>query len=205
MAQEHISEIIRKDRETNRRTRFTGTFLDYIEKLAENPELSMLAHQRMYNLIIQQGVEIIKTEENPRLRRIYGNETIKKYKFFSDEFFGIDTALMKIVRYFHSAAMEGEESRQVLYLVGPVGSGKSSIMEKLKKALEASPPIYALEGCPMREEPLHLVPKHLRKEFENALNVRIEGDLCPCSADTGLKTNLRENLKSFLLKQWNSP
>jgi len=60
-----------------------------------------------------------------------------------------------------------------------VGAGKSSLMEALKKALENSDPIYALKGCPMREEPLHLVPKHLRKEFEEILNVRIEGDLCP--------------------------
>ncbi|HEX9059074.1 MAG TPA: serine protein kinase, partial [Clostridia bacterium] len=69
--------------------------------------------------------------------------------------------------------------RQVLYFVGPVGSGKSSLMEALKKALEMSPPIYAIKGCPVREEPLHLVPKHLRKQFEDILNVRIEGDLCP--------------------------
>jgi len=54
---------------------------------------------------------------------------------------------MKIVRYFHSAAMAGEEARQVLYLVGPVGAGKSSLMEALKRALEMSPPIYALKDA----------------------------------------------------------
>jgi Putative Ser protein kinase len=86
---------------------------------------------------------------------------------------------MEIVRYFHSAAMKGEESRQVLYLVGPVGSGKSSIMESLKRVLEQSPPVYVLKGCPMREEPLHLIPKHLRSQFEEALGVNIEGELCP--------------------------
>jgi len=133
----------------------------------------------MYKLITDPGVKVIETDENPRLRRIYGNDVIKKYKFFDEEFFGIDKTIMKIVRYFHSAAMAGEEARQVLYLVGPVGAGKSSLMEALKRALEMSPPIYAIKGCPMREEPLHLVPKHLRKEFEEILNVKIEGDLCP--------------------------
>ncbi|MFY9569529.1 MAG: hypothetical protein WAP56_10240, partial [Acetivibrionales bacterium] len=113
-----------------------------------------------------------------RLRRIYGNDVIKKYKFF-ENFYGIDKTIMKIVRYFHSAAMAGEESRQVLYLVGPVGSGKSSIMEEIKRALESSQEIYALKDCPMQEEPLHLVPYHLRSKFEEILNVRIEGDLCP--------------------------
>ncbi|NLL05223.1 MAG: PrkA family serine protein kinase [Clostridiaceae bacterium] len=174
-----LSSIIRKDREERKVKYFEGSFLEYLEILREDPEIPMLAHQRMYKVITEPGVEVIKTDENHRLRRIYGNDSIKRYKFFEDEFFGIDKTIMKIVRYFHSAAMAGEEARQVLYLVGPVGAGKSSLMETLKKALERSPTIYALKGCPMREEPLHLVPKHLRKEFEEILNVRIEGDLCP--------------------------
>jgi len=179
MACKDISEIIRRDREERRSKHFEGTFLDYVNLVKENPDIPMLAHQRLYNIIAEKGVEVIKTDENPRLRRIYGNDIIKKYKFFADDFFGIDKTIMKIVQYFHSAAMAGEESRQVLYLVGPVGSGKSSLMEALKRALELSPPIYVLKGCPMREEPLHLVPKHLREQFEDILNVRIEGDLCP--------------------------
>jgi serine protein kinase len=179
MGKVDISSIIQKDREERKTGIFEGVFLDYLEILKQNPDISMLAHQRMYNLITNPGIEIIKTDENPRLRRIYGNDVVKKYKFFEDDFFGIDKTIMKLVRYFHSAAMAGEESRQVLYLVGPVGSGKSSLMEALKKALEISTPIYALKGCPIREEPLHLIPKHLRKQFEEILNVKVEGDLCP--------------------------
>src|SRR5207247_10461643 len=78
-----------------------------------------------------------------------------------------------------SASLKGEESRQVLYLMGPVGSGKSSLVERLQRGLEASEPFYAIENCPMAEEPLHLIPRHLRKEFEKMLGVHIEGDLCP--------------------------
>ncbi|MFZ5989904.1 MAG: serine protein kinase [Bacillota bacterium] len=179
MEKRDFSSIIRKDREEHKSMRFEGTFLEYLDLVKENQEISILAHQRMYKLITDPGVELIKTDENPRLRRIYGNDVIKKYKFFDGEFFGIDKTIMKIVRYFHSAAMAGEEARQVLYLVGPVGAGKSSLMEAIKRALEMSPPIYAIKGCPMREEPLHLVPKHLRKDFEEILKVKIEGDLCP--------------------------
>ncbi len=179
MAVQDISSIIRRDRDERANGHFEGTFLEYAEMVRKNPELAILAHQRLYNLITGPGAEVIRTEENPRLRRIYGNDVIKKYRFFSDDFFGIDKTIMKLVRYFHSAAMAGEEARQVLYLVGPVGSGKSSLMEALKRALEKAPPVYALKGCPMREEPLHLVPKHLRKEFEELLGVKIEGDLCP--------------------------
>lgn len=178
MDERDISGIIRKDRQERVKSQFAGTFLDYVELVKKNPELPILSHQRIYNLISDKGVEVIKTDEHPRLRKIYGNDTIKKFRFFED-FYGIDKTIMKIARYFHSAAMAGEEARQVLYLVGPVGSGKSSIMEVLKKALENSRDIYVLKECPMREEPLHLVPNHLRNRFEKILGVRIEGDLCP--------------------------
>lgn len=174
-----LSDLIKKDRQKRNKYYFEGTFLEYLEKLNKDPSTCMLAHQRMYEIILNKGLEIINTEENPRLRRIYGNDKIKRYNFFKEDFYGIDKTLMKIVNYFKTAAMKGEESRQVLYLVGPVGAGKSSIMESLKKGLEMSKPIYALKDCPMREEPLHLVPKQLRKEFEDLLSVKIEGELCP--------------------------
>ncbi|MCD6043094.1 MAG: PrkA serine kinase, partial [Burkholderiales bacterium] len=101
------------------------------------------------------------------------------YNFFKDEFFGMERTLDKIVRYFHSAAMGGEESRQVLYLMGPVGSGKSSLVERLKRGLEELPPIFVIDGCPIYEQPLHLIPRHLRPAFEEMLGTKIEGDLCP--------------------------
>ena len=72
---------------------------------------------------------------------MFGDEPVKVYNFFDDEFFGMERTLEKIVRYFHSAAMGGEESRQVLYLMGPVGSGKSSLVERLKRGLEDLEPL----------------------------------------------------------------
>ncbi len=174
-----LKELIIKDRHSRKHEAFEGTFLDYLNLVKHDPALAMLAHERMYNVIVGSGTESINTEDDQRLKRIYGKETIKRYKFFENEFFGIDKTIMELVRYFHSAAMRGEESRQVLYLVGPVGSGKSSLMESLKRALEKHPPIYVLKDCPMREEPLHLIPKHLRDKFSEILGVNIEGDLCP--------------------------
>jgi serine protein kinase len=174
-----FSKLILEDRKERKVDKFTGTFLDYLDILNEDRHVSQLAHERMYHLLVKAGIEIIKTEEDARLMRIYGRDIIKRYNFFKQDFYGIDHTLMKIVRYFYSAAMKGEEARQVLYLVGPVGAGKSSIIDAIKRLLEESPPIYALEGCPMREEPLHLIPKHLRRPIEEALDIRIEGDLCP--------------------------
>ena len=179
MADCDFKTLIQRDRQERQQSHFSGTLLDYLAIVRENPRAAMLAHQRMHELLVSAGMELIRTDEHPRLKRIYGNDSIKCYRFFQNQFFGIDKTIMKIMRYFHSAAMKGEEARQVLYLVGPVGAGKSSIMEALKKALEMSPPIYVIKDCPMREEPLHLIPKHLRSQFEDRLGIRIEGDLCP--------------------------
>ncbi|MBV7274445.1 PrkA family serine protein kinase [Clostridiaceae bacterium UIB06] len=192
----NFKQLIEQDREKRKKDEFEGTLLDYLEILKSNPDLAKLAHRRMHNLITNPGVEVLKPEENLRIRKIYGNETIKVYNFFKNDFFGIEKTLMKIASYFYSAAMNGEESRQVLYLVGPVGSGKSSIVEVLKRSLEESEPIYALKGCPMREDPLHLIPKHLRKHFEETLGVKIEGDLCPICRNR-LKEEFKGQYENF--------
>ena len=83
------------------------------------------------------------------------------------------------MRYLHSASMKGEESRQVLLLLGPVGAGKSALVEHIKRALEGSGPLYALDGCPINEEPIHLIPRSLRDKFQELYGMKIEGDLCP--------------------------
>ena len=174
-----FKEFIINDRERHNKEKFEGSFLEYLDIVKENPDVAKLAHKRMNDIITSQGYEVLKPEENPRIKKIYGNEIIKRYNFFKDDFFGIDKVLMKLMNYLNSASMKGEEARQVLYLVGPVGAGKSSLVESLKKALESADRIYTIKGCPMHEEPLHLIPKHLRKEFEEKLGVQIEGDLCP--------------------------
>lgn len=175
----NFKEFIQNDRESHNKEKFEGTFLDYLELLKENPDLAKLSHKRIYDMIVSKGIEVLKGEEIPKIKRIYGNDVIRRYGFFKDDFFGIDKVIMKIVNYFNSASMKGEEARQVLYLVGPVGAGKSSLVEALKKSLVECEPIYTLEGCPMHEEPLHLIPRHLRGKFEELLGVQIEGDLCP--------------------------
>jgi serine protein kinase len=154
-------------------------FIDFLEQVKENPELVQLAHKRLFNVITGSGAILLDTEQDIRLKRIFGNRKIKNYNFFSDDFFGIEETLQKIVRYFHSAALKGEESRQVLFLVGPVGAGKSSIIEHLKRGLQASEPVYYIDGCPMHENPMHLIPVSLRPKLSEQLGIEIEGDLCP--------------------------
>jgi len=154
-------------------------FVKFLDLVKKDPDIVALAHKRLYNAIIKHGHETLDTEKNVRLKRIFGNKKVRTFNFFKDEFFGIEGVLQKTLRYFHSAALKGEESRQVLFLVGPVGAGKSSIIDKLKKGLEASDPVYYIEDCPIRESPLHLIPNNLRIQMSKHLGVDIEGDLCP--------------------------
>ncbi|HEY1268647.1 MAG TPA: serine protein kinase [Candidatus Binatia bacterium] len=176
---QEFESLIRKDRDIAKAKAWKGNLLGYLDKVKENPLITKLAHARMYGIIMRPGVGDIQETNDPRIKRLYKDESVKVYNFFTDEFFGIEKTIAQIVRYFHAASLKGEESRQVLYLMGPVGSGKSSLVEKLHRGLEENNPIFAIEGCPMFEEPLHLIPRHLRKEFEKMLGVHIEGDLCP--------------------------
>ncbi len=174
-----FQRLIEEDRAARGAREWRGTFLDYLERVKQDPSIPKLAHARIYDMILQAGVRDVLDTDDPRTKRLFKDEPLKIYNFFADSFFGIERVIAQIVRYFHAAALKGEESRQVLYLMGPVGSGKSSLVEHIQRGLEQSPPFYAIEGCPMFEEPLHLLPRHLRREFEKMLGVHIEGDLCP--------------------------
>src|SRR5215217_2482127 len=166
-----FEKLIKEDRDLHKAQSWRGNLLGYLEKVKEDPSVAKLAHARLYDTLVKAGVRDIHDSGDPHVKRLYKDESIKVYDFFADEFFGIEKTAAQIVRYFHAASLKGEESRQVLYLMGPVGSGKSSLVEKLHRGLEASEPIYAIEGCPMFEEPLHLIPRHLRKEFEKMLGL----------------------------------
>jgi len=174
-----FEKLIREDRANRESHNWRGTFLEYLDRVREDPSITKLSHARVYDMIMTPGARDILESEDARVKRLFKDEPVRVYNFFSEEFFGIERTVAQIVRYFHSAALKGEESRQVLYLMGPVGSGKSSLVERLQRGLEELTSVYSIENCPMQEEPLHLLPRHLRREFEKMLGVHIEGDLCP--------------------------
>src|SRR5246127_6017461 len=175
----NFERVIKEDRAARESKQWRGTLLEYLELVKADPMMTKLAHARIYDLIISAGLHPLAETDDPRTKRLFKDEPLKVFDFFADEFFGIERTIAQIVRYFHSASLKGEESRQVLYLMGPVGSGKSSLVERIQRGLEQASSVYAIEGCPMHEEPLHLIPRHLRREFEKMLGVHIEGDLCP--------------------------
>jgi serine protein kinase len=98
--------------------------------------------------------ETIDTRNDPRLSRLFSNRPIRRYPAFQ-EFYGMEDVIGQIVAFFKHAAQGLEERKQILYLLGPVGGGKSSIAERLKSLMETHP-IYALKGSPVNESPLGL-------------------------------------------------
>jgi len=169
---------VKAHRSNKKEEKFKGTLEDYLQILEDDPEIAVLAHKRLYRQILGEGM-ITLDETDERCNKLFNGESVKVYDYFAGQFFGMERPLEKVMRFLHSAAMRGEESRQVLLLLGPVGAGKSALIEHIKGALEACAPIYVLEGCPIREEPLHLIPRTLREEFVEMYGVRVEGDLCP--------------------------
>jgi serine protein kinase len=96
--------------------------------------------------------EMVDTRQDARLSRIFSNKMIKVYPAFKD-FYGMEETIEQIVSYFKHAAQGLEEKKQILYLLGPVGGGKSSLAEKLKHLMEKAP-FYAIKGSPVNDSPL---------------------------------------------------
>ncbi|HEX2594030.1 MAG TPA: hypothetical protein VHL34_21190, partial [Rhizomicrobium sp.] len=139
------------------RERFeTMSLRDWLLAARDNKMLYATPPERMVAAIGE--AEFVDTAQDPRLGRIFFNRTIKRYKAF-DGFFGMEDTIERIVGYFKHAAQGLEEKRQILYLLGPVGGGKSSLAERLKDLMEKNP-IYVLKAgdhlSPVFESPLGL-------------------------------------------------
>ena len=162
---------LEEHRALERELAWEGTFLDYLKIVKEKPWVAQLAHARIYNMIKDAGVEEV--------------DGVKRYKFFTNELFGLDRTLEKLVEeYFHPAARRLDVRKRILLLMGPVSGGKSTLVNLLKRGLEQYSrtergALYGIKNCPMHEEPLHLIPRELRPEFEREFGVYIEGELCP--------------------------
>jgi serine protein kinase len=129
---------------------------DYLKCCAREPMAYASAAERMLAAIGEP--EMVDSSHDPRLGRIFMNRTIRVYPSFAD-FYGMEETIERIVGYFRHAAQGLEERKQVLYLLGPVGGGKSSLAERLKLLMEKLP-IYALKAgkelSPIFESPLGL-------------------------------------------------
>ncbi|MFC4023993.1 PrkA family serine protein kinase [Oceanobacillus longus] len=166
-----ILNKVRNYREEEKRLMWEGTFAEYLEIVKERPEVAQTAHSRVYNMIKDSGV----AERDGQ----------KMFQFFGEGIFGLETAIERLVEeYFHPAAKRLDVRKRILLLMGPVSGGKSTIVSMLKRGMEQytrtdNGAVYAIKGCPMHEDPLHLIPQHLRDDFAEEYGIRIEGSLSP--------------------------
>ena len=185
--------------ERYRELNWTGSFNDYLNMMLENPRICRNAYQRLYDMIMSYGTVEYKLMK----------ERMVHYEFFDDPVgdgrdavFGLDRALMRLVGHIKSAAYGYGTEKRVLLLHGPVGSAKSTIVRLMKKGLEkysliSDGAIYSFRwklpdesetvDCPMREEPLRLIPEgsrrkilaELNEELDGGYPVAVDGLLCP--------------------------
>lgn len=155
----------------------TFTLEEYLTKCKTDKSYYLSAAERMLKAIGEP--EIFDTSKDEKLSRIFGNRIIKRYPAFSD-FYGMEDTIEKIVSYFNYSAQGLEAKKQILYLMGPVGGGKSSLAEKVKQLMHQNP-IYVLkvryknefgeeidEISPVHESPLGLLSQYkddASKEF----------------------------------------
>ena len=171
----NIIDMLESHRREREKLAWEGTFREYFELVNQQPRYGELSHARICDMVLAAGVE--KVNEGTR-------DEVRRYNFFSNELYGIEEPIDRIVEYFKSAAQRLEVRKRILLLMGPVGGGKSTIVTMLKRGLEDwtrhdQGAVYAIKDCPMHEEPLHLIPPDLRPEIQKHYGIYVEGDLCP--------------------------
>ena len=202
-----LDTVRQKAREDFQNLQWEGSFSEYLGLVMEHPQLIRTAYQRLYDMITLYGREEVSE----------GLGSYYRYSFFADQarnaedsIFGLDQPLEKLVNIIKSAAYGYGPEKRILLLHGPVGSAKSTIVRLLKRGLEeyskrSDGALYsfrwAIEDetgrvklremddfqCPMREEPLKLIPVEHRAELLEKIQeksglpyrLRVEGDLCP--------------------------
>lgn len=169
-----ILNKVKSFREEENRIQWEGTFAEYLNIVKERKVVAQTAHSRVYNMIKSSGL----TEKDEH----------RMYHFFGEEIFGLEEAIERLVEeYFHPAAKRLDVRKRILLLMGPVSGGKSTIVTMLKRGLEQysktdEGAVYAIKGCPMHEDPLHLIPTNLHEDFYEEYGIRIEGSLSPLNA-----------------------
>jgi serine protein kinase len=131
-------KLVGEHREQKKKDKFRGTLAEYLELIEKDMGITKLAHKRLFDSISSHGVTRMKTSDE-RCNKLFNAEELRTYDYFQGKFFGMERSLAKIMRFLRSASLKGEESRQVLLLLGPVGAGKSALMEHIKGALEECP------------------------------------------------------------------
>ncbi len=156
----------------HRAAHWAGTFSTFLEAIFPNDArgITRSSHEYIWDMIRAEGSE--------------DEEGLFRCRLFEDELYGIEDTLDRLVDYFKAASAGSEVGRRLLLLLGPPSGGKSTLVILLKRGLEEyshtdAGALYAVQGCPVHESPLHLVPHTLRPQFRQTYGVEISGELCP--------------------------
>lgn len=165
----NLFELYDKHLDDRERLNWKGTFEEYLDKVVADPSITRTAHQTVYEALTVGDGHYFGTGKNA--------------------LFGADESTERFVEVLKAGSEGLEIGKRIIMLVGPPGSGKSTLVNGTKRAIEAyshtdEGALYAISGCPMHEDPMHLIPKAMRPMLEEEYSVRIEGDLCPHCATT---------------------
>lgn len=151
---------------------WTGSFAEFLEHVlpASAARLGRSSHEYIWDMIRAEGI----TDDDGEF----------SCQLFEEELYGIDDTLQRLMDYFKAASAGSEVGRRLLLLLGPPSGGKSTLVILLKRGLEEyshtdAGALYGIQGCPVHESPLHLVPHTLRAAFRDTYGIEITGELCP--------------------------
>jgi serine protein kinase len=163
-----LTELMRGIQRDARELSREVSFETYLDMVRRDRRLTRMSHELIHDMIVGAGVTT-------------GSDGEVQYELFRDRLFGVDHAISQVVQYFAGAARRLEVRKRILLLIGPPGSGKSTLVNTIKEGLEdytrtASGAVYAIKGCPVYENPLHLIPRQRRRALRG---IFVEGELCP--------------------------
>ena len=163
-----LSALMRGIQQDARELSREVNFETYLDMVRGDRRLARLSHELIHDMIVAAG-----TRPGPAGE--------PQYELFRDRLFGVDSAITQVVGHFAGAARRLEVRKRILLLIGPPGCGKSTLVNTIKEGLEdytrtTAGAVYAIKGCPVYENPLHLIPRQRRGALRG---IYVEGELCP--------------------------
>ena len=186
-----FNKVVEKSKKFKEEPDSVVTLKEYLDLVREDPKLAQSSPARLWEMFEGAGRETIPDRDKEVLQADH------RYKLITDELFGVERAVEEIAEYLKAGAKRASTAKQILLLVGPPASGKSTFVRTLIRQLENynKRPVYRIKGCPINEDPLHALPRYLREQhwdpvraeklgveepIEKALGIPpISGELCP--------------------------
>ena len=118
-----LSALMRGIQQEARQLSREVSFETYLDMVRRDRRLARLSHELIHDMIVAGGTRP-------------GVGALVHYQLFDDRLFGVDDAISEVVEYFAGAAKRLESRKRILLLIGPPGSGKSTLVNTIKEGLE---------------------------------------------------------------------